>query len=109
MDMVDVSTVFLGLDYQFGDGPPLIFETMAFWRQSGGGEKMRCSTWLQAEAQHAAMIRAVTSPRAVWDYCVRSWKDHWRRAAAAWTGKPDYPPGLEAMGERLEQAKEDHW
>lgn len=25
-----VSTVFLGLDHRFGDGPPLIFETMIF-------------------------------------------------------------------------------
>ena len=35
-DMIDdvrVSTVFLGLDHSFGDGPPLLFETMIF-----GGE-----------------------------------------------------------------------
>lgn len=25
-----ISTVWLGLDHQYGDGPPLIFETMAF-------------------------------------------------------------------------------
>jgi hypothetical protein len=25
-----VSTVFLGLDHQFGDGPPILFETMIF-------------------------------------------------------------------------------
>lgn len=29
----DVSTVFLGLDHSFGDGPPVLFETMIF-----GGE-----------------------------------------------------------------------
>ena len=49
---VAVSTAFLGLDHRFGeDGPPLVFETMIF----GGahdGHQMRCSTWLQAEAQH---------------------------------------------------------
>jgi len=25
-----VSTIFLGIDHQFGDGPPLLFETMVF-------------------------------------------------------------------------------
>jgi len=48
---VKVSTVFLGLDHQWGDGPPLIFETMIF-----GGEhdewQERCSTWDEAEAMH---------------------------------------------------------
>lgn len=29
----DVSTVFLGLDYQFGDGPPVLWETMVFSRR----------------------------------------------------------------------------
>lgn len=46
-----VSTVFLGLDHQWGDGPPMIFETMIF-----GGEhdqyQERCSTWEEAEAMH---------------------------------------------------------
>ena len=27
-DDIEVSTVFLGTDHQFGDGPPLLFETM---------------------------------------------------------------------------------
>ena len=51
----DVSTVFLGVNYQFGNGPPLIFETMIF----GGThdqEMWRCSTWEQAEDQHANAI-----------------------------------------------------
>ena len=57
---VRVSTVFLGLDHSFGHGEPLLFETMIF-----GGEhndyQTRCSTWEQAEAQHAeavALVRA---------------------------------------------------
>ena len=56
----EVSTVFLGLDHQFGDGPPILFETMIF----GGAHDMhqdRCSTWQQAEAMHAkacALVRA---------------------------------------------------
>ena len=55
---VRVSTVFLGLDHQFGDGTPLIFETMVF----GGpldGEMDRCSTWDQAEKQHADILARV--------------------------------------------------
>jgi hypothetical protein len=28
-----ISTVWLGIDHQFGDGPPLIFETMVFPRK----------------------------------------------------------------------------
>ena len=46
-----VSTIFLGLDHSFGDGPPLLFETMIF-----GGEhdqyQDRCSTWEEAVAMH---------------------------------------------------------
>ena len=58
-----VSTVFLGLDHQYGDGPPLLFETMVF----GGpltDEMDRCSTWEQAEAMHKVMcdrVRAASS------------------------------------------------
>lgn len=50
-----VSTVFLGLDHQFGDGPPLIFETMIFAGEYGG-DMWRCSTWEQAEQQHEAAL-----------------------------------------------------
>ncbi|HEY4720248.1 MAG TPA: hypothetical protein VII92_00260 [Anaerolineae bacterium] len=53
-----ISTVFLGIDHQWGDGPPLIFETMIF-----GGEhdqyQTRSSTWDEAEAQHAEAIKLV--------------------------------------------------
>ena len=55
---VEVSTVFLGLDHQYGSGPPILFETMVF----GGpldGEQERCSTWEEAEAMHAAMVERV--------------------------------------------------
>jgi hypothetical protein len=30
IDGVTISTVFLGLDHAWGDGPPLLFETMIF-------------------------------------------------------------------------------
>lgn len=53
-----VSTVFLGLDHNWGDGPPLLFETMVF----GGSLDETCerySTWDEAEAGHARMIERV--------------------------------------------------
>ena len=54
-----ISTVFLGTNHRLlGAGPPLLFETMVF--QAEGARElevdlMRCSTWEQAEQQHAAM------------------------------------------------------
>ena len=53
---VFVSTVFLGMDHQWGNGPPLLFESMVF----GGPldqEQDRYSTWDEAERGHAAMVR----------------------------------------------------
>ncbi len=47
----DVSTVFLGMNHNYGDGPPLLFETMIF----GGPENDytdRCTTWAEAEEMH---------------------------------------------------------
>ena len=55
---VRVSTVFLGLEHSFGEGPPVLFETMVF----GGtlsDEMDRYCTWDEAEAGHAAMVRRV--------------------------------------------------
>lgn len=55
---VDVSTVFLGLDRSFGQGKPLLFETMVF----GGPldqECERCSSWEAAEKMHEKMCERV--------------------------------------------------
>lgn len=53
---VRISTVFLGLDHNFGpSGPPLLFETLIF----GGPEDGYCarySTWRQAEAGHQKAV-----------------------------------------------------
>jgi hypothetical protein len=49
-----VSTVFLGLDHSFGDGSPLLFETMVF--PDGDGSDAwsdRCSTYTEALEMHA--------------------------------------------------------
>lgn len=49
---VSVSTVFLGIDHSFFEGPPLVFETMIFGGEHDGWQD-RCSTWEEAEAMHA--------------------------------------------------------
>lgn len=52
---IRVSTVFLGLDHSFRDGPPMLFETMIF----GGphdGDARRYETWDEAEAGHAEFL-----------------------------------------------------
>ncbi len=52
---IRVSTVFLGLNHRFDEGPPLIFETMIF-----GGDHdetmWRYSTWEEAEAGHERVV-----------------------------------------------------
>lgn len=54
---VFVSTVFLGLDHQFGDGPPILFESMTF----PGQRENRCCTWQEAEQMHLRMCREARS------------------------------------------------
>lgn len=55
----EVSTVFLGLDYSFGDPQgPLLFETLAFGGE-GDGECERYSTWEAAVAGHARMVESL--------------------------------------------------
>jgi hypothetical protein len=58
--VVGVSTVFLGLDHSWTDGPPLLYETMVF----GGpltGEQQRYSTREQALRGHQEMFERVTN------------------------------------------------
>jgi hypothetical protein len=54
-----VSTVFLGLDHQHGDGPPLLFETLVFGPAQHDGDMDRCSTWDEAEAMHERMVAKI--------------------------------------------------
>jgi hypothetical protein len=58
-----ISTVWLGMDHQWGDGPPLIFETMVFWHGPTGSTpdqgyeyQERYSTEAQARAGHALAV-----------------------------------------------------
>ena len=54
-----VSTVFLGLDHSFGGGRPVLFETMSFIGDASEDYFARYHTWAEAEAGHAATVRAV--------------------------------------------------
>lgn len=57
---VHISTVFLGLNHNWGEGPPLLFETLVF----GGplaDEVERYATWNEAEAGHKAMVERVNN------------------------------------------------
>ncbi len=58
---VKISTVFLGLDHSFGDGPPLLFETIIF----GGAHdeyQDRYTTYEEAEAGHEVAKQLVLNP-----------------------------------------------
>lgn len=55
---VFVSTVFLGFDHSFGEGPPLLFETMVFGGELAD-EMERYETYKQAEDGHKKMVARV--------------------------------------------------
>lgn len=59
IDGVHVSTVFLGLNHQWGIGPPLIFETMIF----GGPHDQYQERYSTEEAAFAGHDRIVTALR----------------------------------------------
>lgn len=60
-DGVRVSTVFLGLDHGFGEGPPILYETMVFGGPSDG-DCERYSTRAEALAGHAAVVARLKAP-----------------------------------------------
>ena len=55
--------MFLGIDHSFGrDGPPILFETMAFSEDIygwGGLEQWRYSTWAEAQLGHNRMVEMI--------------------------------------------------
>ena len=53
-----ISTVFLCFDHQFGDGPPLLFETMVFSEHGSWAEEDmdRYSTYEDAVEGHRRMV-----------------------------------------------------
>lgn len=57
-----VSTVFLGLDHSFGEGPPVLFETMVFSDEEDNPlnqEMRRYCTLEEAEEGHQAVVEMV--------------------------------------------------
>jgi hypothetical protein len=54
-----VSTVFLGVDHNFGSGPELLWETLVFGG-SMDGETNRYPTWEEAQEGHSRMVNKVT-------------------------------------------------
>jgi hypothetical protein len=66
-----VSTVFLGLDHEWRDGPPVLFETMVFaheamafaHRESADFFRRRYSTWEQASLGHRAIVAGLAGGR----------------------------------------------
>jgi len=61
-----VSTVFVGIDQSWGEGPPLLWETMVFRLEDDGEicaadlDCDRYTTFEEAEAGHEAMVRRWT-------------------------------------------------
>jgi hypothetical protein len=56
-----VSTLFIWLDYSWGDRPPLLFETKIFDDDDDDDAyQTRCSTWDEAETQHAEAVAIAT-------------------------------------------------
>lgn len=58
LDDVKVSTVFVGLDYSFGVGPPVTFGTLVSSGDRDGFER-HYSTWEEAEAGHKAIVKMI--------------------------------------------------
>ena len=58
---VTVSTVFLGLDHAWNQGPPLLFETMIFGGPHSGYQE-RYSTKTEALAGHATAVELARAP-----------------------------------------------
>lgn len=57
---VRVSTVFLGVDHNFGDGPPLLWETMIFGGKHDEYQE-RYTTRAEALAGHRTALGLVTT------------------------------------------------
>lgn len=56
-----VATVGLGVNHAFGDGPPIIFETMVFGPENADEYMQRYATEEQARAGHAETVTVVAA------------------------------------------------
>jgi len=57
IDGIRVSTVFLGLDHNWGGDPPVLFETMIFGGEHDEEYMERCCTWAEAEEMHKIAVK----------------------------------------------------
>jgi len=55
---IRVSTIFLGLDHNFGGGKPILFETMIFGGKHDQYQE-RYHTWEEAEKGHKKAVKLV--------------------------------------------------
>jgi hypothetical protein len=78
VDGIRVSTVFLGLDHSWCDGPPVLFETMIFGGEHDDEYQERCSTWAEAEEMHRVAVEAAKRAGKVPSY---EWACRMRRKA----------------------------
>lgn len=58
-ETVDVSTVWLGMDHSWGDGPPLIFESMVFGQHELNEHQWRYATEKEALIGHDTIVEAI--------------------------------------------------
>jgi hypothetical protein len=58
VDEIKISTVFLFMDHNHGDGPPVLFETMVFGSNLDEEQERYC-TEDEARAGHARMVQRV--------------------------------------------------
>lgn len=56
-DKVYVSTIFLGLNHNFGEGPPILFETMIFGFDDGIEYQWRYSSFDDAMVGHDMAVK----------------------------------------------------
>lgn len=72
-----VSTVFLGLNHRFDNGPPILWETMVFVKGGRTGEDVemaRCSGNREhAEAMHLRMVQKVRSQQSTLCVVIHDW------------------------------------
>lgn len=57
---IHVSTIFLGMDHNFGGGKPILFETMIFGGKHNDYQE-RYHTWKEAELGHKKAVELVKS------------------------------------------------
>lgn len=55
----NVSTVFLGVDHQFGNGPPVLWETMVFGPEPWSDWQDRYTSRADAEVGHARVVEMI--------------------------------------------------